>query len=43
LRKEKEEAFEKLWIAQQETYDLRAKFEEEKKKIQNENDHLLVE
>jgi hypothetical protein len=33
LRQEKEEALEKLRVAQQEKDDLRAKFEEDKEKI----------
>jgi hypothetical protein len=43
LRQEKEEALEKLWVAQQEKDDLRAKFEEDKEKIQKEKDQLLAE
>jgi hypothetical protein len=43
LKKEKEEALEKLRVVQQETEDLRAKFEEDKEKIQKEKDQLLVE
>jgi hypothetical protein len=43
LRQEKEEALEKLWVAQQETDDLRARFEEDKEKIQKEKDQFLAE
>jgi predicted nucleic acid-binding Zn-ribbon protein len=43
LRQEKEEALEKLWVVQQEKDDIRAKFEEEREKIQKEKDQLLAE
>jgi hypothetical protein len=43
LKQEKEEALEKLRVVQQEKYDLRVKFEEDKEKIQKEKDQLLVE
>jgi hypothetical protein len=43
LKKEKEEALEKIWVEQQEKDDMRAKFEEDKEKIQKEKDQLLAE
>jgi hypothetical protein len=43
LKKEKEESLEQLWVAQQEKDDIRAKFEEDREKIQKEKDQLLVE
>jgi hypothetical protein len=43
LKQEKEEALEKLWVAQQEKDDLQVKFEEDKEKIQKEKDQLLAE
>jgi hypothetical protein len=43
LKQEKEEALEKLWVAQKEIEDLRAKFKEDKEKIQKEKDQLLAE
>jgi hypothetical protein len=43
LKQEKEEALEKLWVVQQEKDDIRAKFEEDREKIQKEKDQLLAE
>jgi predicted nucleic acid-binding Zn-ribbon protein len=43
LKQEKEEALEKLRVAQQEKDEIRAKFEEDKEKIQKEKDQLLAE
>jgi len=43
LKQEKEEALEKLWVAQKEIEDLRAKFKEDKENIQKEKDLLLAE
>jgi len=42
LKKEKEEALEKLWVAQQEKDDMRVKFEEDREQIHREKDQLLV-
>jgi hypothetical protein len=42
LKKEKEEALEKLHVVQQEKDDIRVKFEEEKEKMQKEKDQLLA-
>jgi hypothetical protein len=43
LKQEKEEALEKLRVAQQEKDEIRAKFEEDKEKMQKEKDQLLAE
>jgi hypothetical protein len=43
LKQEKEEALEKLRVAQQEKDDIRTKFEEDMEKIQKEKDQLLSE
>jgi hypothetical protein len=43
LKQEKEEALEKLRVAQQEKDDLRVKFEGDKEKMQKEKDQLLAE
>jgi hypothetical protein len=43
LKQAKEEALEKLQVAQKEKYDMRAKFEEYKERIQREKYYLLVE
>jgi hypothetical protein len=43
LKQEKEESLEQLQVAQQEKYDMRAKFEEGREKIQREKDQLHVD
>jgi hypothetical protein len=43
LKQEKEEALEKLRVAQKEKSEIRAMFEENKEKIQEEKDQLLAE
>jgi hypothetical protein len=43
LKKENEKALEKLRVMQQEKDYIRAKFEEDKEKIQKEKDQLLIE
>jgi hypothetical protein len=43
LKQEKEESLEKLRVAQQEKYDIKAKFEEDGEKLQKEKDQMLIE
>jgi hypothetical protein len=43
LRQEKEEALKKIWVVQQEKYDLWAKFEEDREQIRKEKYQLLTE
>jgi prophage DNA circulation protein len=43
LKQAKEEALEKLRVVQQEKDDMRAKFEEDREKIQREKDQFLME